>query len=271
MSGIELKITNPHKHLSGTTAPGQNMSDSEKTKLAGAAKEFESLLTSLMLKSMNETAGGMFGSEGFGGDYFDSIFESEIASQISRGSKGFGIAESIYRKVTGEELDPTMIAERFGVMGKLPEVKINNPENNLPFLTPSSKSVNRVDSYEKYIDEASDKYGIDKNIIKSVILTESAGNAKAVSHAKAKGLMQLMDGTAKDMGVKNSFDPRDNIMGGTKYLSTLLEKYDGDLKLSLAAYNAGPGNVEKYEGIPPFDETKTYVTRVLGYLNYLEG
>jgi Rod binding domain-containing protein len=271
MNGIELKITNPQKHLTGESIQGQNMSSKEKAKLANAAKEFESLLTTMMLKSMNETSGGMFGSEGFGGDYFDTIFESELASQMSKSGRGFGIAQSIYKKVTGEDFDPSLFSGKLNSLDNEMKIKLNNVSDKFPFLTPSGKSVDRVSNFDNLINEASEKYGVDEKLIKSVILTESAGNTKAVSKAKAKGLMQLMDSTAKDMGVKNSFDPRENIMGGTKYLSGLLKKYDGDVKLSLAAYNAGPANVEKYNGIPPFDETKTYVTRVLGYLNYLDG
>lgn len=270
MSGIELKITNPQKHIKAAQPVDSKMTRAEKVKMAGAAKDFEAMLASMMLKSMTQTTGGLFGSEGFGGEYFDSIFENEIASHMTKG-KGFGIAESIYKKVTGEDFDPTLLNKTTHPMGEKLDIKIKAKGNDFPFLTPSKKSETRVNKYEDVINAASKKYGIDNKLIKSVILTESAGNLKAVSSAKAKGLMQLMDNTAKEMGVKNSFDPVENIMGGTKYLSQLIKKYNGDLKLSLAAYNAGPGNVEKYDGIPPFDETKSYITKVLGYLNYLDG
>ena len=101
-------------------------------------------------------------------------------------------------------------------------------------------------------------------------MLELVKKEKAVSKVKAKGLMQLMDETAREMGVSNSFDPKANIFGGTKYIATMLRKFDGDIEKSLAAYNAGPHNVEKYGGIPPFKETQNYVTRVLGYLNHFE-
>ena len=80
--------------------------------------------------------------------------------------------------------------------------------------------------------------------------------------------MQLIDSTRSDMGVRNVFNPRENILGGTKYFAQMLRQYSGDVKLALAAYNAGPSNVEKYNGVPPFDETKNYINKVLGYFNH---
>lgn len=113
------------------------------------------------------------------------------------------------------------------------------------------------------IEEAHKKYGVDKNLINSVIQHESGGDAHAVSKKGAKGLMQLMDSTATAMGVKDVFDPYDNIMGGTKYLKQMLDKYEGDIAKALAAYNAGPKAVDKYGGIPPFPETTSYVKDVM--------
>lgn len=116
------------------------------------------------------------------------------------------------------------------------------------------------------IEGAAARHGVPVELICGVILQESGANPRAVSSAGARGLMQLMPGTARRFGVTNSFDPIQNIEGGTRYLRFLLEKFKGNFALALAGYNAGEGNVEKYGNkVPPFAETQAYVPNVLGY------
>ncbi len=115
---------------------------------------------------------------------------------------------------------------------------------------------------EVMIREVSARYNVDPALIRAVIETESNWNSKAISRKGALGLMQLVPGTARQLGVNNAFDPKQNLDGGVRYLHTLLERYNGDLDKALAAYNAGPGAVDRARGVPRYRETRDYVQKV---------
>ncbi len=127
------------------------------------------------------------------------------------------------------------------------------------------------EEFEPIINSLAAEYGVDKSLVKAVIHAESGYNPNAISPKGASGLMQLMPKTARDLKVCNTFDPQDNIRGGVRYLRFLLDTFKGDIPLALAAYNAGLSKVSKYGGIPPYEETRNYVARVLSYQKSYQG
>ena len=123
----------------------------------------------------------------------------------------------------------------------------------------------RSTTYDSIIDEHATQHGVRSDLVRAVIQAESAFDRNAVSSKGAQGLMQLMPDTARRFGVTNAYDPRQNIFGGVRYLRVLANLFNGDIQLTIAAYNAGEGAVMRYGGIPPYQETQDYVVKVLGH------
>lgn len=145
-----------------------------------------------------------------------------------------------------------------------PRFKRMNPEETGSI---ASDTINR-EEIEALIDEASKVQRLSPALIKAVIRAESNFNPRAVSSAGAQGLMQLMPATAEDLRLGNPFDPEENIQGGTRYLRYLLDRFDQDLSLAIAAYHAGPGTVSRHGGVPPIEKTKHYLKKVLRFYEF---
>ena len=141
-------------------------------------------------------------------------------------------------------------------------VKLNPTRASVSVTISDFLALRPEQAYDHLIREAAEEHSVDAALIKAVMRTESSFDPFAVSPAGARGLMQLMPALAEEMGVADVFDPRQNIMGGAKYLRQLLDATNGNIPLTLASYNAGPGNVARYKGIPPFKETRDYVKRI---------
>lgn len=271
------------------SAGKKNLTDAERAGFQKAARGFESVFFGMLFKQMKETKLDQGSEEdGFGADVLDGYTNMLLADQVSNTGKGIGIAQMIYKQLTGEDLPSKTIINPAPVNGiikgaapsvttKQDDIIAENPQpqdvlqskNVLDGRAAVSSSVSdKVSRWDEIINQASEKFDLPSGLVKAVVAAESAGNPNAVSSAGAKGLMQLMDSTASDVGVKNSFNPADNINGGANYLKQMLDRFDGNIDHALAAYNAGPGNVDKYGGVPPFDETRSYVSKVKKYINY---
>ena len=144
-----------------------------------------------------------------------------------------------------------------------PQYKVYIRTPKLRFYTPAN-----ADAYDRIIQEAARRHGVNFNLVKAIIRAESSFNPQAVSKKGARGLMQIMPQNYATLDISDPFDPHQNIMGGTRYFRTLCDRYQGELALSLSAYNAGPTVVDRYQRIPPFPETEQYVERVLRYYRH---
>ncbi|HXF99250.1 MAG TPA: transglycosylase SLT domain-containing protein, partial [Bacteroidota bacterium] len=245
-------------------------------RLQKAVREFESVFVGYLLKSMRNTVQKADNSnDGFGFDILEGMFDLELAKHISRNSH-LGLAEMLYRKLTGESLQSRVTAApaqpASTAVTKRPPVKVERPTTTNETASGWNATLlkDRLRAYEQHISEASEKFGVRDSLIRAVIAAESGARADARSAKDAKGLMQLLDSTAAMMGVRDIWNPRENILGGTKYLKQLLDRFNGDEKLALASYNAGPAAVEKHGGIPPYRETRDYVQRVMTFVEMMD-
>lgn len=226
--------------------------------ISRAAKGFESLFIFRMLQEMRKTVpkNPLWG-DSFGMDVFMSMFDEKIANRIAESGQ-FGLSDILMKYL-----------ERKYEAGK--EVPTDNSTSEKSGENPLIQDANIkelslgecVNRFLPIVNEAASEFKLDPDLLKAVIAQESGGKPQAVSKSGAKGLMQIMDSTAVELNVKNIFDPKENIFAGARYLKELLITYDGDLTLALAAYNAGPGAVKLYNGIPPYSETHNFIQKVI--------
>ncbi len=254
-------------------------------KLQKACKDFEAIFISFMLKSMRKASeeSDLFGG-GLGNDIYKEMFDGKLAEEMSRTSQ-FKIGDLLFNQyaslVTGQKgveagkgLDTSIIRQ--------PEIKQMEIKPDMTVVEPMLTEISgrgvqsggakpidhdTLSRFDHIINQAAEKYELEPKLIKAVIKHESAGDPRAVSGKGAKGLMQLIDSTAAMVGVQDPFNPVQNIMGGAKYLSMLMKRFGGDLQKALASYNAGPSMVERYDGIPPFPETRNYVRKVMSSMS----
>ena len=194
-----------------------------------------------------------------------------VATSVTSARADYAVLRSGARlHVTGYQLYGDRV--RLAVAGGQVDIAASElidvePEDLFPAPPPANADF--AVRYAKFIHAAAQKYGVDERLIAQVIAAESNFNAKAVSRKRALGLMQLLRETAAHYAVANVFDPAQNIDAGTHYLKDLLHRYRGDVRLALAAYNAGPQMVDRYGGVPPFPETQNYVKQITSNLALL--
>jgi soluble lytic murein transglycosylase-like protein len=220
-------------------------------KLKKAAQDFEAIIITQMLKNMRRSMpeSQLFGN-GFAGDMYQSMFDETMAETMA-GKGVFQLSDNILRS--------------FGVNDDAAVTSSGQTldDYRLHSIKVRGQNVDPFDWDRSIISEAGELHDVDPKLIEAVIKVESGFRSNAVSSAGATGLMQLMRDTADELGVRDRMSARENIMAGTRYLKGLLQRFDDDLELALAAYNAGPTTVQKYQGIPPYPETQRYVNKVM--------
>lgn len=264
--------------------------------LKEAAKQFEGVFLNTLMKAMRQTVpeNKLFNSEG-PTKVYQQMQDAEMAKALAEGHGGLGIADLIVRQFEGAVDREGQGAAAEGIPGLQPRHPVVGPpapaaleryrdmssvgeamaaRQKLRFFAGQQGTAvaDTLQKFEDHIGRASLRSGVEASLILAVVMEESGGDPQAVSAKGAEGLMQLMPATAAELGVQDPRSPGDNLAGGAAYLARMLERFAGDLDLALAAYNAGPGNVEKAgPGIPDFPETRRYVAAVKARYQALGG
>ena len=262
--------------------------------LVKAAKEFEGVFLNQLLKAMRATVpeNELFNSQG-PSKFYQQMHDAEMAKALANGDTGMGIANLIiqqFEPAHSREMDgsrdlttspgvaPLSPASTTGGLRKYQEQAISGPGGgrmiHLRRMAEAQEPAvaDTLRRFEGSIARAARETNVDPELILAVVMEESAGNPDAVSSKGAIGLMQLLPGTARDVGVQDPLQPAQNIAGGARYLKMMLDRFGGERELALAAYNAGPGNVEKAGGnVPDFKETRNYIERVEARYQKLTG
>lgn len=245
----------------------------QQQKLKEACQQLESCLMQQLLESFSraQLESGLL-PKSAGHDIWQSMLNEQYALAISS-SGAIGLADLLYQQLS-QNLASTPYPETNRATGQPASAdrkeetrkETSSSGNNTAGLKSLPPAGPGPVSLRALIKDTAAKYRLSEDLISAVIEVESGFNPLASSAAGASGLMQLMPATARELGVKNVWDPRENIDAGCRYLRQLLDRYRGELTLALAAYNAGPGKVDGYGGIPPYTETRAYVRRVLARL-----
>ena len=197
-------------------------------------------------------------------NYMDQALVDRIHSQAAKRAE-------TAKQTTSDDFATVLADSTKAIENNQNTISTNTAVSDTSTVSTGQTAASSASSYtsselDSIFEDAANTYGVSSIILKSIAKAESGFNPSAVSSAGAVGIMQLMPSTAAALGVSNSYDARENIMGGAKYISQLLSNYQGNISLALAAYNAGSANVDKYGGIPPFTETQNYVKKVLSYM-----
>ncbi len=257
-------MSRPIHYLRSLPNPTLSPAKDEEQRLKGVCKEFESLFLSYLLKTMRKTipkSGLLEG--GIGEELFTHIIDQNLALHLAK-EEGLGLSSLLWQSLGQEVLSQKRSLPLWSSGSLLNIYK----KPNFPKI--ANGVLQKLIRYDHLIRKTASSNNLSPNLIRAVIVQESGGDPEAQSPKGAKGLMQLLDETSKDLGVNNPFNPEENIKGGCKYLRMLINRFEGDLQLALAAYNAGPEAVRRYGYLPPIRETREYVKGVSNYKNLFD-